>query len=367
MSFSNIVTGFFCTKNRQVSYVVMMFNIEDYLKTDFVGASQSDKVNAYVDEFRNHLASLSERVSITFTVALCGSYGSGLASRSDSLVDVIVKLDGKATRGLDKNMLAQIVELIIQDWSIYENHVRHQDDADLIICNTKVPGLTLRISVCTSSLFDIEKLFHVRLFHSYANSHTRVPIFISAIKRWARSHDLSLPVVKESCPFSGFHWTIVGLAFLIEQQVVPNLHELARASSDIPRMQFGANKDIDVFALIENPSHVSTGHEVGDLFIAFLEWLSQTDLLTREIDLRAITHVDRQPSQRGYLVINNPCKVNAVNTVNASFHQRHQIVFGLKIRRAASDCLDTLKKSRSISKLLYPPSGVFQRIDIAVP
>ena len=342
-----------------------MFKIEDYLRTDVVSKSVSDKVNSCVDDLRLHLASLSERVNIAFTVALYGSYGSGLASRSESLVDVIVKLDSKRTRSLERGRLAQIVEFIIQDWQMYENHVRPQDDTDLIICNTKVPGVTLRIWVCTSGLFEIEKLFHTRLFQSYGHSHTRVAIFISAVKRWAKSVDLSSSVVRDSCLFSGFHWTVLALVFLIEQHVVPNLHDLARESSEMPRMQFGANKDLDVFALIENPSHIATGHEVGDLFIGFIEWLSHTDLLTRVIDLRSVTV--RQPNQRGYLVIHDPCKVSSVNTVNPLFHQRFQIVFGLKIRKAASDCLDALKQSRSISNLLYPPRGVFQRIDVAVP
>jgi hypothetical protein len=192
-------------------------------------------------------------------------------------------------------------------------------------------------------------------------------VFITAVKRWAISNHLKKNVADRGTPFSGFHWTIIALSYLIEHHVVPNLHELARESPDLPRMQYGANVDVDIFAFIEKPSHVSTGHEINDLFQGFMDWLSRIDLLSLELDIRTSSVSVRPPKQRGFLVINDPCSMASINTVVAPSHQREHIVFGLKIRNAAEVALEQMQKNISVTDLVYPATSKNLRVDVAVP
>jgi hypothetical protein len=346
----------------------MLKIMEHYLRNDYVRKSVCEKVDECVNDLREHVMGITD--SLKFTVTLCGSYGCGLASVSDSLVDVIVKIDGRLTRSLDQDGLVRAFSSAIKDWSSYGDDTPVMGNTGLIICRTKDPSIVLRLLICNSNSFPIRSMYHTRLFLSYANSHCRVPVFVATIKRWARVNNISSPVALPSCPLNGFHWTIISLAFLIENNIIPNLGDLAKESMDIPRIQYGTNPSEHIFALIEESSHITTGHEIPDLFVNFVNWLSKIDLLSREIDLQTTSIVERPPMQRGYLVIRDPCSMTSINTVDSSIPQRDQIVFGLKVRKAASVAVEQMKRA-SVSELVYTTLGARpgsnQRIDVAVP
>ena len=342
-----------------------MFKMEEYLAKDRVSENQCAQINGLLEDLRNQLQRLE--LPLSFTVTLFGSYGSGLASKSCSEVDILVKFDGKLIRAASQDQLGQALVMAIKDWSNIADLVAYDDNTGLISCKSKEPLLKLRMLACKSSSFPLQYLYHVRLFHSYANCHSRAPVFITAVKRWATSNHLKKSVADRATPFTGFHWTVIALAYLIGHQIAPNLHELANRAPDVPRMQYGPSAELDVFASIEEQSHVSTGHEINDLFRGFVTWLSQTDLLSVDIDIRSSSLSMRPPNKRGYLVIMDPCSTTPVNTVVTPCHQREHIVFGLRVRKAAEVALDQLTKDISVTDLVYPATSMNLRVDVAVP
>ena len=342
-----------------------MFKLEEYISKDRVSEDQCTRINTLLDDLRSQLLRLE--LPLSFTVTLFGSYGSGLASKSCSEVDILVKFDGKLIRAASRDQLGQALVVAIKDWSNISELVAYDDNTGLVSCKSKDPHFKLRLLACKSSSFPLQYLYHVRLFQSYAFCHSRAPVFLTAVKRWAASNHLKKSVADRGIPFTGFHWTIIALSYLIGQHVVPNMHELAHGAPDITRMQYGPSVEADVFALIEERSHVSTGHEINDLFLGFITWLAQVDLLSFDIDIRSSNPTLRPPNQRGYLVIFDPCSATPINTVVAPNHQREHIVFGLRIRKAAELALDQLQRDISTTDLVYPATSMNLRIDVAVP
>jgi len=350
--------------------------IEKYLQEDYIASDTSETIQKCVDELRAYVAGFPDVLKLTLTIS--GSHATGLASRADSMVDLIVKMEGKLTRKLDGDQLAVALSAGLNDWSFVTQVTPVEGNTALLLCKTKNEAIVLRVLACNTVSFPSSQMYHSRLINSYAVCDPRVPILITMVKRWARCYGFSSPIALETCPFSGFHWTILALYFLIETGIAPNLHHVGvTRRDDVTRIQYGPSPLEHVFALVTrqqcNPPP-ATEIEMVQITGRFFEWLSSVDLLSQVLCIKKVGVCAPIQNTSGWIRVMDPCTVTEVNTVTASKNQKNQIVFALKIRKAAKQILDDCRKEgeKALSTQLYAKRmiggpGSRQKIDVAVP
>lgn len=336
--------------------------IKRFLQTDMVGPKTHAKVVGCLSELHEYIAGFPSVLKLS--VILIGSYSSGLAFRSGSMVDLIVRMDGGAlTASLDGDQLALALSAGLKDWPYLKNLTPLGNNSGTLICETRDPCIILRIRACNTERFPVSNFFHSKLFSSYSNIDPKIVVFISGLKHWARTCGFSSPVPFSNCPFSGFHWTILAIFFLTQTNLVPNLH----ATSGAPRVQYGPGR-LDFWLVSDRVEGYSIGkYNIKEVFEFFFQWLGKTDLLATSVSL--------QPNEffkRGWLNIFDPCAATIVNTVDAN-NQKDQVVFAMKLQREALLMTTLVKNATDISDLIYTKTismlsngdGPVHKIDVA--
>ena len=210
---------------------------------------------------------------------------------------------------------------------------------------------------------------------------SRAPVVIALIKHWASFTGHSKPVVTLACPFSGFHWTILTLYFLIESDVIPNLHDVNPAAPDHVKVVYGPRPERDSFLNItdtKSARKLTVGHRtVSDdpfqLCGGFFDWLSSVDLLNVIIDIREAGKRRMIPTDRkGWIVVADPVQPGIHNTIRTDSGQKSQVEFAMKLRKTAKVVTEKLRGTNEttfFNQLLSrtADNGSSNKLDKAVP
>ncbi len=311
-----------------------------------------------------------------------GSLTTGLGSRQSLGLDFIVSMDGgHLTDSLSGDQLAVALSKGLTDWNDLASLEAVGEGSSILSISTSNSQARVRIFACKPSTFPLNFLNHTLLFSSYALCDPRAPIVVSLIKQWATSVEFSSPDVKLSCPFSGFHWTILILYFLVDVGVLPNLHKPTVESTEITKVIYGPNPERHSFACIKDPKHAQLllkgspgiADNVFQLCSGFFDWLASIDLLTVVIDMRLAGSGRMTTSNhKGWISIADPAMPGFYNTVNTFAGQKSQVEFALKLRKLASTMPAKLRGSTEatfIKSLMSRANttGPSLKIDKAVP
>lgn len=354
--------------------------LSKYRDQDLIEPKGMEMVLSHIDELKEFIGGLSNILKLT--VHVIGSYSAGLALRSDSPVDLLVVLDGgQLTSSLDNDQLAMALSAALYDWkSVGEMH-QQGNQSGLLLCNTRGIKLHMNLFACDAGRIPASYIFHTVLFSSYARFNSRVPIFISMVKRWARASGISRRTASETCPLTGFHWTIIALHFLISIGLIPNLHIPSPRTTSLQRIQFGANAVIDTFAVIADEvvgRKVNKGSILNktknngmmEYLKQFFLFLASTDLLNQTISLQFAGVTNPAPSPRGWLSIVDPCLPGQVNTINPLLSQKSVVTCGMLIQRLAKTMAEMDEEDR-LAEFMFSQHAADksnrETIDVAVP
>ena len=350
-----------------------------YLQRHFVGPTSLSTVDALLGEFKEYISRFPDVIKLT--ICLSGSYASGLSLREDSSLDLIVSMDGgQLTSSLDGDQLALALSTGLNDWEKLNKLTPVGSGTSLLIVEPKGSDLTLRIRTCKPSTFPINNLYHSQLFSSYSLCDPRVPAVVALVKHWARRSGYSRENSSKSSPFSGFHWTIIAIAFLIDANVVPNLHLLAAALPDAPREVFGPNPNSDSFVLVSDSAvgrRLSRDPKTQKLTVKqllgqFFLWLAEIDLLATAIDIKAEKVAFPSP-RKGWLWVADPTRAGECNTLANSTDQKLEVIFAMRLRRSAQSVLASLAQvtdEAEFTRILSARAsvdGAVVKVDAAVP
>ncbi len=352
-----------------------------YRDQDLVAVKGMDGVLSHIDDLKEFIGGLSNILKLT--VHVVGSYSCGLASRSDSPVDLLVTLDGgQLTSSLDNDQLAMALSAALYDWKSVGSMHQHGNQTGLLLCDTRGVKLRINMVACDVGRIPASYIFHTVLFASYTRFNSRVPIFISMVKRWAKACGVSRRTATEMCPLTGFHWTIISLHFLINLGLVPNLHIPSPKTASLERVHFGPSRVIDSFACIPNET---VGHKVNkgsilnktknngimEYMKQFFHFLATTDLLNETLSLQFAGVTNPVPSMRGWITIIDPCLPGQVNTINSMLSQKCVVTCAMLIRRHATHmggiaCEDELAEFM-FSQNATGDVATRTTVDVAVP
>ena len=361
--------------------------IKHLLQTDLVGLETLGRVNNCLSELQQYIAGVPSVLKLS--ICTIGSYSTGLASRSGSMVDLVVRMDGGAlTAALDGDQLALALAAGLKDWAFLTSLTPLGNNSATLICETIDRSIVLRVRACNTERFPVNHLYHSKLFGSYARCDPRFVILIIATKNWARTSGFSAQVPSSDCPLSGFHWTILVLFFLTNSGYVPNLHNPPSWLRDLPTVQYGPRQSEHSFASVANAEigkRVCGLVELKELTIPtlvsrFFEWLAKTDLLSTSINMQ-VAGSDKKPlpPRKGWISILDPTMPWAENTIDHSFTQKSQVVFAMKLQREATLMAGLTKKAseidlpgilcpKRVSMALSPNSeNSVRKIDVSVP
>jgi hypothetical protein len=317
--------------------------MQSYIQNHIVGLKSLNLVNSCLAQFREYVARFPEVIKLT--ISPTGSYTSGLASRENSILDIVACMDGGAlTNNLTSDQLALALSKGLNDWSDLASLEAVGDGSGVLILTTKNANFKLRIITCKPATFPLNFVYHSMLFGSFAFCDPRATVVITFVKEWAIAFGFSSSVFRLNCPFSGFHWTILTLYFLIESGVLPNLHGLTRDFPSFQRVVYGPSPTEDSFLCVQDSTVAqqlmrnrrTISDDVFQLCAGFFDWLSAVDLLQVVFDLRTAGNRRIETTQRkGWIFIADPSKSGCVNTVEGELGQKSQVEFAIKLRRAA--------------------------------
>lgn len=312
-----------------------------YLQSDYVGTLTLSKVEKCVNAFQQYIACFPSVLKLS--VSLIGSYSSGLASRSGSMVDLLVRMDGGSlTMSLNSDELASALSAGLKDWAFLTSVTPLLNNSGTLICETEESCIFFRIRACNTEKFPVSHLFHSKLFASYLNiDPSKIVVFLNSIKHWSRISGFSSPVPYSACPLSGFHWTIIGLFFLQACGFIPSVFQGSVA--------FGPKIE-DSFASM--PQHFPIKVPIGELVGRFFSWLAKTDLLSTIVSLKQEKHIQ---GKKGWLNILDPTLPYEQNTVDPSFDQKEQVLFAMKLSREAGK-LTHIKTEQELVGIVYAKS-----------
>lgn len=354
--------------------------MQTYIQSHFIGAEYLQPIERCFKEFKAYLSQFPDVLKLT--VCVCGSYTTGLASIANSSLDLIVSMDGGSlTSSLDRDQLVLALSTGLKDWECLTDLKTTEGNHKLLLA--EMEGLEIKFSIrtCKPRTFPMNELYHTQLFGSYSLCDPRVPVVISLIKSWARKAGYSFEIPSANCPFSGFHWTLLVVFFLIKIRMVPNLHRLSTVVSQLPKEVFGPRFDRDCFVVVSDRSvgekltHGSPSQQlsIGKVILDFFGWLSEFDLLSKCVALQvAGTTLSDFPIRLGWINVVDPCKAGWASVIDPSIDQKSQVIFALKLARLARKIHSQLKHAdeKTMTDLLtgrINPEGPSRKIDRAVP
>lgn len=350
-----------------------------YRDNDVVTVDAVTSIVSCVSDLRAYIESLSNVLKLS--VHVIGSFATGLALLGSSPLDILVVLDGgHLTSSLDNDQLALALGAALGDWKDLKtvSQVAHQ--TGMLLCETREGQIRLNMHASDTSRIPVSYMYHSILFSSYARLNSRVPVFVGLVKRWARTCGFSSRIACESCPLTGFHWTIISLSFLIDSGIIPNLHIPCVKTASLDRIQFGPNSDTDSFAVITdevvghklNKGFLKSKNSTPNEYLAkFFGWLATADLLACSIKLQSAGSTGTSPTTtRGWLNIVDPCVPGDRNTIHPSISQKAIVRCAMTISREASKAAKILDETK-LAEYIYTkktendPNS--RKIDVAVP
>jgi hypothetical protein len=293
-------------------------------------------------------------------------------------------MDGGAlTNSLDQDQLVLALSTGLKDWEYLASLKSTEGVSRLLVAEAKGLNVKLCIRTCKPRTFPVNELYHTQLFSSYSLCDPRVSIITGLVKRWARKAGYSHEIPSANCPFSGFHWTILVLFFLIRIRLVPNLHRLGSVATQLPREVFGPRYDRDSFVVITDRavgSKISQGSPARQLplshiIVRFFEWFSGLDVLSECVALQSASDLQTSqiPVKLGWINVVDPCRAGWVSVIDPGIDQKSQVLFALKLARLAKKIFVQMRNAgdeRTIVDLItgrLTPDGPSSKVDRAVP
>ncbi|KAF4687346.1 hypothetical protein FOZ60_004035 [Perkinsus olseni] len=299
---------------------------DEYFTTHHVDAALAGEISSIINEFETFIISQTTPVGIEVQLVPIGSYASGLASKEDSSVDILLPMFGGVSESSDEASLAEAIAGGLHEFSKFDSNGIMLEDTNSIRCrlkdeqhqqqgDTRLPDFLLRVVKATtscnsppSSLSFTRRLLHARLLRSYSNCSPLLAPLVCLIRRWGRDNLLS-GVGSINNNLTGFQWALLCIAFLQQQQVLPNLHTSRRRGlpvlkyGHLPRQVFSlvsSREEADVFGL----NYLSARGDVddlGNLFVGLLRWLqhvSTTALQQHQQDESIIITISEESTQQ---------------------------------------------------------------------
>ena len=301
----------------------------DYLSKHYVPEDHARRANQAVNHLNKFLETVFEGTAIRTSAQVVGSYASGLASKTNSMVDVLVRMDGgDLTDSSSPLQLAEAFLTAMDNCPYFASIKSGLSDEPTIECVIDY-SLKLKVRVTSAADFDLHEIHHSRLFASLGRAAPSLPVLVCFVKQWALNAGLAL--------FHGFHWTLLCSYFLIATGHAPN-----------PRSDWGVGNTVhEVFGVLPNQYYqfMESRNDSDAMFkplyvthvVAFLIWLSSADLLHLALD----TSGARVTDTPGWFNIHEPLTDKPMSLYKANHGDT--IKFSLSIQDAARATLELLK------------------------
>jgi hypothetical protein len=282
---------------------------------------------------------------LNLRVFLTGSYATGL-SLDDSDVNVVFRLGGETPRSLDPEQLADAIRLGFSDCGVFKQieKVPGPGLEPVLLCTLPTDSV-MRVIAVNSDNFPLADLFSAKLVLSYCRLHSSVSLFLLLVKSWGRQYKPTHSGSPVPSPLTGFHWTMIGLYFLVEFGLVPNLSSPAG----------GADRDIYGPIPEEHSFGSGCGQEfkiseipLAEIFRSFFLFLSKFDLLSRPICLQNAgqsTPINPRLLAPGWLTIIHPTSPKLESVVPRPEDQKFHVKYGMLLQRHAAGIYDRIQKS----------------------
>jgi hypothetical protein len=301
--------------------------ISDYYRNHHVDIDFSVKANGLIKKLGHYLEVTFRGMSLITSVHAVGSFAAGLASKSESKVDVAVRIDfGATTNEPMPSLVADMLFTAMENCPYFATISKH---GDLIECVFDY-SLVLSLHAFSAGNFPINWLHHARLLSTVARGSPVFILLVTYVKSWARSHQ----IFDENCfGLGGFGWTITVVAFLISQRQAENPFDNKLVYTE----QYGP-------LIAQSYSFAPSRDSASDLSIpfyqtarAFFIWLASSDLTLHSICMDGL----RSPMFPGWVTVIDP--INGFNTIPLPTKHSDVISYALAVTEAAREAVKVFK------------------------
>jgi hypothetical protein len=261
--------------------------LTEFLQNHFVNEIFAARANRAVANLSRYLKANFQEGGLFVSVHLVGSFASGLASRTESLVDVIVKIDGgELTQSLDSSSLNEALMTALENCPFFASILKQKDHVKCLVDYS----LALKIRAYNSQTFPLNFLHHARMLASVTRVTPCFPILLSYVKSWAAKNNILNAI-------GNFQWTLIVLSFLVNNKVSPSPLEPLPGSTREFLNIYGES----YYYVSERPAHDPLPPRYfGNILTSFFVWLGSIDLLSVGFDVSGIF------PQKGWLVVLDP-------------------------------------------------------------
>ena len=286
----------------------------EYFRKHLVSEPFAARANHIVSNLRYYLETRLHTQKVF--VHVVGSFASGLASRSESTVDVAVRVG-------DQGDALQCILPVMINCPFFATVNRRDDVIDCMLDY----GLVVTVHAFNSVNFPINWLHHARLFSSMARSSPLFTLVTSYVKSWARSNRL---ITKDG--LGGFEWTVIVSAFLISERLIDNpFIKLDR------KEQFGPNPN-QSYGFIASRDHENISVCYHETIRTFFVWLINLDLTMNRVSVESI----KPTASPGWISIKDPIN-ERLTAVTDDMEHGDVLGYSMDITEAARQAIKLFK------------------------
>jgi hypothetical protein len=301
--------------------------LRDHRKNHFVDELYAERANFGIGSLRHYLEVTFAASSVKASVHVVGSFAAGLASRTESSIDVAVRLaGGDLTKPLSPSDLAQLVHTAMDNCPFFAIIKRK---GDLIECVVDY-SFVIVLHVFNGQSFPMHWLHHSRMLASISRASPLFTLMVCYVKSWARANKL---IGGGSFHLGGYGWTMLVAAFMISERFVVNPIEKSGGLTE----QFGAQPS-QCYTFVGSVSSDSPTIPLVKAIRSFFVWLANRELTLNTIYIEGL----RAPVYPGWITVIDPITDSSSNEFGIACHEE-AIIYSLAVAEAAKQAVALLK------------------------
>lgn len=310
------------TKAKEVETAIT----DEFISKHVIGEQFAYRANQVIASLKQYLETCLAGTNLKSSVHPVGSFAAGLGSKSDSTVDLAVRIDGgMQTNQMSPGQVVEVLLTVLENCPFFATVTRQ---GELIECVVDY-SLVFTLHAFNAVTFPMHWLHHARMFSSFAKSN---PVFIllnSHVKSWARENKL---LEKGAFSLGQFGWTILVAAFLISNRLA-----VSPFAKEGPPEQFGprVSQSYSFVRSFVAPSE-SPPLQLHSVTKGFFLWLACQDLTMNTIGLQGV----QLALYPGWITILDP--IGGMPIHMATAHHSEVITYALAVSDLAREALKVL-------------------------